>query len=140
MFLSSNVTQVAVISGWNGLYVSMRPQWYTTHLELVMGAMPGAQWVTNGRCGEGLSYHKNLMSEGHSAARSCPLQSHPVAVISGWNDSYGSMGLMGHIRHLALVMGSMSGAQWVPNGDWSGSFLALSKSSCLRGIQWPLMA
>ena len=30
--LAYTATNVAVISGWNGLYVSMRPQWYTTHL------------------------------------------------------------------------------------------------------------
>ena len=48
-----------------------------------------------------------------------------VAEISGWNGSYGSMGPGEHFRHLALVMGSMLGAQWVPNGDWRGLLLAL---------------
>ena len=44
-FLASNVIQVTVISGWNGLYGPMRPGGHTRHLELVMGAMPGSQWV-----------------------------------------------------------------------------------------------
>ena len=48
-----------------------------------------------------------------------------MAVISGLNDSYGSMGPMGHVGRLELVMGAMPGAQWVPNGDSSRSFLAL---------------
>ena len=34
-----------------------------------------------------------------------------VAVISGWNGSYGSMGPEGHIRHLDLVMEVLTGAQ-----------------------------
>ena len=46
-----------------------------------------------------------------------------VTVISGWNDSYGSMGLVGHAGNLALVMGSMPSPQWVPNGGWKWSFL-----------------
>ena len=62
-----------------------------------------------------------------------------VAVISGWNSFYSSMGLVGHFKHLALVVGAMPGAQWVPNGDWSGSFLA-PKSSFLRGVQWHRLA
>ena len=42
-FLASNVTQVAVISGWNGSYGSMGPRGHTRRLEQVMGAVPGAQ-------------------------------------------------------------------------------------------------
>ena len=49
MFLASNVTQVAVISGWNGLYVSMGPKGHDRHPALVMGAMSGAQLVLNDR-------------------------------------------------------------------------------------------
>ena len=51
-----------------------------------------------------------------------------VTVISGWNGLYGSMGPGGHVRCLDLVMGAMTGAQWVPNCDcdWRGSLLALN--------------
>ena len=48
MFLASNVTQVTVISGWNGSYGSMGPKGHGRRLDLVMGAMPGAQWVRKG--------------------------------------------------------------------------------------------
>ena len=63
------------------------------------------------------------MSEGGSAARSwspMPLE----WLISGWNGSYGSMGPVGHVRHLDLVMGTMPCAQWVRKDRWRGSFLA----------------
>ena len=49
MFLTSNVTKVAVASGWNGLDGSMGPEGHVRHLDLVMGGMPGAQWVQNDR-------------------------------------------------------------------------------------------
>ena len=32
-FVCTNVTQVAVISGWNGSYGSMRPRGHVRHLE-----------------------------------------------------------------------------------------------------------
>ena len=38
-----------------------------------------------------------------------------VAVISGWNDLYESMGPGGHVRRLDWVMGAMTGAQRVQN-------------------------
>ena len=38
-----------------------------------------------------------------------------AAVISGWNGPYESMTPRGHVRHLAAVIGDMSGAQWVQN-------------------------
>ena len=47
--MASNVTEVAVVSGWNGLDGSMGPEGHDRRLDLVMGAMPGAQWVQNGR-------------------------------------------------------------------------------------------
>ena len=47
-----------------------------------------------------------------------------VAVISGWNGSYGSIGRKGYVRHLALVMGVMQGAQCVQNDCLRGPFLA----------------
>ena len=64
-----------------------------------------------------------------------------AVVFSGWNGLYlyGSMGPVGHVGHLASVMGSMPSPQWVPNGDWRWSFLA-EKSPCWRWIQWPLLA
>ena len=62
-----------------------------------------------------------------------------VAAISVWNDSYGSMGPLGHVRHLVLVMGAMTSPWWVPNGGWRWSFLA-GKPPCRRGVQWPLLA
>ena len=48
-FLASNVTKVAVISGWNGLDGSMRPGGHVRCLDLVMvmGDLTGAQWVRN---------------------------------------------------------------------------------------------
>ena len=49
MFLASNVTKVAVISGWNGLKGSMGPKGHVGHLGLVMGDLSGAQWVQNDR-------------------------------------------------------------------------------------------
>ena len=49
MFLASNVTKVAGISGWNDLDGSMGPGGHIQCLDLVMGALPGAQWVQNDR-------------------------------------------------------------------------------------------
>ena len=40
-FLASNVTQVTVISGWNGSYGSMGPEGHIRSLVLVNRAMPG---------------------------------------------------------------------------------------------------
>ena len=47
LFLASNVTKVAVISGWNGLDGSMGPGGHVRCLDLVMRDLPGAQWVRN---------------------------------------------------------------------------------------------
>ena len=47
-----------------------------------------------------------------------------VAVISGWNGSYGSMGPKGHVWRLDVVMGALKGAQWVQTYHWRGSVLA----------------
>ena len=52
------------------------------------------------------------------------LQYHQVAVITGWNGLFRSMGQAGHVRHLDLVMGAMRGAQWVPNDHLRGPSLA----------------
>ena len=48
-FLASNVTKVAVISGWNGFDGSMGPRRHIGCLDLEVGAMLGAQWVQNDR-------------------------------------------------------------------------------------------
>ena len=45
--LASNVTKVAVISGWNGLDGSMGHGGHVRYLDLVVGDLPGAQWVRN---------------------------------------------------------------------------------------------
>ena len=52
------------------------------------------------------------------------LQCHPSDCRLGWNGSYGSMGPVGHVRHLDLVMGAMPSAQWAPNSRFRVSFLA----------------
>ena len=41
-----------------------------------------------------------------------------VAVNSVWNNSYGSMGPLGHVGHLALVMGTMPSPQWINPKRW----------------------
>ena len=48
-----------------------------------------------------------------------------MAVISNWNGLNGSMGPGGHVRRLDLVMGAMTGAQWVQNDCLEGLFLAI---------------
>ena len=48
-FLASNVTQVTVISGWNGSYGSMGPEGHIRSLDVVMRVLTGAHWVQNGR-------------------------------------------------------------------------------------------
>ena len=49
MFLASNVIKVARLSGRNGLGRSMGPKGHVRRLDLVMGAMKGAQLVRNDR-------------------------------------------------------------------------------------------
>ena len=48
-FLAYIAAQVAVILDWNGLYGPMGPVLHVRCLDLVVGAMPGAQWVPNDR-------------------------------------------------------------------------------------------
>ena len=45
--MASNVTKVAVVSHWNGLDGLMGRGGHVRRLDLVMGAMPSAQWVRN---------------------------------------------------------------------------------------------
>ena len=47
MFLASNVTKVAAIYGWNGLYGSMGPEGNVRSLDLVMGVLKASHWVQN---------------------------------------------------------------------------------------------
>ena len=49
MFLASIVTQVAGISGWNCSYGSPGAEGRARRLDLVIGALPGAQWAQNDR-------------------------------------------------------------------------------------------
>ena len=119
---ASNVTKVAVISGWNDTYGSMGPDGHVGHLALVMGAMPSPRWVPNG------SWRWSFYAENPQVGREVqwPLMAYiatQVAVISGWNGSYGSTGPYGHVGHLALVMWDMPGVQWVQNNRLRGSFL-----------------
>ena len=123
MFLASNVTEVAVTSGWNGSYGSMGPKEHVRHLALVMGAMPSPQWVPNG------GWRWSFWAENPHVGRGVQWRlmayvATNVAVISDWNGSYGSMGPFGHIKCLDLVMGGMTSAQWVQNDRLRGYFLA----------------
>ena len=78
----------------------MGPGGHIQCLDLVMGAMTGAQWV------------RNDCLRGSFLAETCLASNvFKVAVISGWNGSYGSMGHGGHVRHLDLVMRALTGAQ-----------------------------
>ena len=74
-FLASNVTKAAVIPGWNDLDGSMGPGGHVRSLDLVMGDLPGVQWVQNDRL-RGIFLASNVTK---------------VAVISGWNGLDGSM-------------------------------------------------
>ena len=49
IFLASDITQMAVISGLYGSYGSMGPEGHVRCLDLVIGGMPSAQWVQNSR-------------------------------------------------------------------------------------------
>ena len=121
----------------------MGPGGQGRHLDLLMRAIPGAQWSKQ-------LLEKIFFSLKSPCMRLRGIQRHvlvlrlsditQVAVISVWNDSYGSMGPGGHVEHLvSLVMGAMPSPQWIPNGGWRWSFLA-EKSTCRRGVQWPLLA
>ena len=143
MFASNDTkTKMAVISGWYGPYGSTRPRGHVRHLAFVV---IGGSQVRNGS--------KAVILGGDLFGQKSPCQclivgfhdmflasnvTH-VAVISGWNGSYGSMGPRGHVRGLDLVMGSMPSPQWVPSGGWRGSLFG-GKYPCRRGIQWPLLA
>ena len=48
-----------------------------------------------------------------------------MAVISGCNDSYGSIRPLEHVGHLMSAMGAIASPRWDPNGDWWLSFLAI---------------
>ena len=61
------------------------------------------------------------------------------AGICGWNGLDGSMGPGGHIQSLDLVMGAVSGAQWVQKGSLERVFFSL-KSSFLRVVSVTFLA
>ena len=86
--------------------------------------MTSAQWVQNGRWrGSLLADNSHVQGQGGFSGTFLPSNLTQVAAFSGLIGSYGSMGPRGHVIHLALVMGSMPGAQWVLNGDGCGSLL-----------------
>ena len=115
MFVS-NVIQVAVISGWNGSYGSMRSRGHVRHLDVgdrghakcAMGPKQSLEGVLFGLKSPCLRLRG---FQGTFLASSVT----QVAVLSGWNDSHGSVAPKGHVRHLDLVMGSMPSPQGVPN-------------------------
>ena len=78
-----NVTKVAGISSWNGL----KAQWdlgNMSDLDLVMGALPGAQWVQNDRLrGSFLALNPHVL--GGFSGMFMASNVTKVAVISGWN-------------------------------------------------------
>ena len=124
-FLASKVTQVAVVSSWNGSYQSMGLTRHVRYLALVMKAMRSPQCIRN------VGLRRSFLAENLNVRRGVqwPLLAYiatQMAVSSGWNGSYGSMGPKGHIRrlYLYLVMGVMPGPQWVPNNRLRGSFSA----------------
>ena len=57
-----------------------------------------------------------------------------VAVRSGWNSPYGSMGPGGHIRYLDLVMGGHARCSMGPKQSLDRVFFSL-KSTCMMGVQ-----
>ena len=110
MFMASNVPKVAAIFGWNGFVGSMGPGGHVRCLDLVIGAMTGAQWVRNDRLrGPFLAWNPHFRLEGQRTFLASNVIK--MAIISGWNRSYGSMRPGGHARCLDLVMGATPGAQ-----------------------------
>ena len=101
----------------------MGPGRHIQSLDLVMGAMPGAQWVRNDRLRWSFLARNPHFLGGFSGTFLASNDT-KVAVNSGWNGLYGSMGPNGHAKHLDLVMGAMPGAQWVQNDRPRVSFLA----------------
>ena len=113
---------------------------HVRHLDLSMGSVSGAQWAPNDRLrGSFLAYNYNPHVGGGFNGKLLSSNVIQVAVVSGWNGLYGSMGPKGHVGHLDSVMGAMPSPQWVPIGGLRWSFLAESLHVG-RGIQWPLMA
>ena len=104
------------IGGIRGTYQS---------LDLVMGDLPGAQcqWVRNDRLRWSFLALNPHVGGGLSGTFFASAVTQ-LAVITGWDALYGSMGPGGHIRCLDLVMGGMTGAQWVRNDSLIMSYLA----------------
>ena len=96
MFWASKVTQVTVISICNYSYGSMGPKGDVQCLDLVMGAMSGAQWVQNDHLRGSFLVLNSHVRGGFSGTflSSNVIQ---VAGISGWNELNGSMGPNGHV-------------------------------------------
>ena len=95
---------------------------HVQRLDLVRGAMTGAQWVRNDRLrGPFLAWNPHFRLEGQRTFLASNVIK--MAIISGWNGLDGSMGPGGHVRYLDLVMGDLPGAQRVQNDRLRGSFL-----------------
>ena len=105
--MASNVAQVTVISGWNSLFGTMGPKGYVQHQDLVMGSMPGAQWVQADHLRGSFLALKSPCRRGLSGTFLASNVTQ-MTVIFIYNDSYGSVGPMGHAGHLDSVMGAMS--------------------------------
>ena len=120
---ASNVTQMIVISGGNGLYGSMGPRGHVRHLALgdrghakcALGPKHRLEGVLFG-----LKSHVGGRFDGTFLASNAT----QVNEFSGWNGLHGSMRPRGHVRHLSLVMGAMKGAHWVRKDRLRLSFLA----------------
>ena len=116
-FLSSNVTQVAVISGWNDLNGPMGPVERVEHLALVNGSMPSPQRVPNSgwRLEVVLFGGKSPCRRGIQWPRMAYIATQ-VTVISGCSSLLGSMGPRAHTKYLGQAVGTMVNAPWVRNG------------------------
>ena len=92
----------------------MGPGGHVRCLDLVIGAMTGAQWVRNDRLrGPFLAWNPHFRLEGQRTFLASNVIK--MAIISGWNGLYGSMGSGENVRSLDLVMGALTGAQWGQN-------------------------
>ena len=136
-FLSSNITQVAVIQVWNDSYGSMGPRRHVGHLASVMGAMPSPRWIPNG------GWRWSFLAEKSPCRRGVqwPLLANTatqVTVFSGCSSLSVSMGPRAYTKYLGQAVGAIVNAPWVRNGLWRGSFG--QKPLCLRVFSGGLFA
>ena len=74
------------------------------------------------------------MSEGGSSGGLFASNVTQMAVSSGWNGSYGSMGPRGHVRHLAFGDRGHAKCALCPKQSLEGVLFGL-KSPCRRAVQ-----